>query len=145
MQPRPSPKPRSYGATKDSLFDRSGFDDGDLEVASMDQRQKVLYGNQKLDETSERIMRAQQTSAKSEEIGAEIIGALEEDREVLERAKRKLGTVNENMDETRWVVLGLARRMVTNKIILIFIILLLLASIAVIIYLKWLKKYIGPN
>jgi cell division protein FtsL len=45
--------------------------------------------------------------------------------------------VNDNMKTTRTILLGMSRRVITNKIILVLIILLLIASIGVIIYLKW--------
>lgn len=44
----------------------------------------------RVDQTTDRLLRAQRTAETSEQIGREIIGALEEDREVLERAKGKV-------------------------------------------------------
>ena len=44
----------------------------------------------RVDQATDRLLRAQRTAETSEQIGREIIGALEEDREVLERAKGKV-------------------------------------------------------
>jgi len=45
--------------------------------------------------------------------------------------------VDDNMRTTRTILLGMSRRAITNKVILVFIIFLLLASIGLVIYLKW--------
>jgi phage shock protein PspC (stress-responsive transcriptional regulator) len=118
------------------MFTRD-YGTGDVEAASRDHRDRQLLTNQKNDESTEKLLRAQRTAQNSEQIGREILGALEEDRVVLERAKSKVAGVNEGVTTANKVLWGISTRVVTNKIILIFIILLLLASIGVIVYLKW--------
>jgi len=113
---------------------------GDVESATRDHRDRQLLMNQKNDESTEKILRAQRTAENSEQIGREIMGALDEDRQVLERAKSKVAGVNEGVSTANKVLWGISARVITNKIILIFIILLLLASIGVIVYLKWGQK-----
>jgi hypothetical protein len=44
----------------------------------------------RVDQTSDKLLRAQRTAENSEQIGREILGALDEDRQVLDRAKGKV-------------------------------------------------------
>jgi len=140
MTAKPAPIPRSYGATPNSdfrgMFSRD-YENDDVEAASKDQRERLLVGNMRVDQSTDKLLKAQRTAETSEQIGREILGALDEDREVLERARGKVASVNQNVDSANKILWGITTRVVTNKIILIFIILLLLASIGVIVYLKW--------
>jgi len=102
----------------------------------------MLQSHQTLDDTSERLARIHKTSLQNEEIGHDIKDALAEDREVLERARRKVRSVNENIDSSRRILSGMAVRLVTNKIILCVIILIELLGIALIVYVKWIHKLI---
>jgi len=112
-----------------------------VESGPLDTRGKLLVQNQRVDTTSDRLIRTQRTAEQSEQIGREVLGVLHDDREVLNRADKKVKNVNANMKEARGVMWKITMKMVTNKIILIFIILLLLASIGVVVYLKWIRKY----
>jgi len=140
MAAKPAPVPRSYGATPNSdfrsMFSRD-YENDDVEAASKDQRDRLLVGTMKVDQTTDRLIRAQRTAETSEQIGREILGALDEDRQVLNRAKSKVENVNENVSSANKVLWSISAKVLTNKIILIFIILLLLASIGVVVYLKW--------
>jgi len=135
--PTPAPKPRMYGSTER----RDGYGGYDVESGPLDTRGKLLVQNQRVDTTSDRLIRTQRTAEQSEQIGREVLGVLQDDREVLNRADKKVKNVNANMKEARGVMWKITMKMVTNKIILIFIILLLLASIGVVVYLKWIRKY----
>jgi len=140
--PAPAQQPRMYGSTdrRGDLFS-GGTGDYDLEAGKFDTRGKLLVQNRRVDESSESLVRTQRTADQTEQIGREVLGVLHDDREVLERANKKVKDVNSNMKEANSVMWGITRRMITNKIILIFIILVLLASIGVIVYLKWIRKY----
>jgi len=118
------------------MFSRD-YENDDVEAASKDQRDRLLVGTMKVDQTTDRLIRAQRTAETSEQIGREILGALDEDRQVLNRAKSKVENVNENVSSANKVLWSISAKVLTNKIILIFIILLLLASIGVVVYLKW--------
>jgi len=107
------------------------------EALEADQRARLLYDNSRVDDHTTRLTRAHQTALQSEAIGHEIQGQLREDREKLERAYLKVQDVDDNMRTTRTILLGMSRRAITNKVILVFIIFLLLASIGLVIYLKW--------
>jgi vesicle transport through interaction with t-SNAREs protein 1 len=50
-----------------------------------------------------------------------------------------LDEVDDHVRTSRTILTGMARRVATNKMILAFIILLLVAAIGSIIYLKWIK------
>jgi len=118
------------------MFSRD-YENDDVEASSRDQRDRLLVGNMRVDQSTDRLMRAQRTAENSEQIGREILGALDEDRAVLDRARGKVANVNENVSSANKILWGISAKVVTNKIILVFIILLLLASIGVIVYLKW--------
>jgi len=143
MAAKPAPVPRSYGATPNAdfrgMFSRD-YENDDIEAAGKDQRERLLVGNVRVDQSTEKLLRAQRTAENSEQIGREILGALDEDRAVLERAKRKVDSVNDNVNSANKVLWGISTKVVTNKIVLLFIIVLLLASIGVIVYLKWGQK-----
>eukprot|EP01087_Luapelamoeba_hula_P002330 TRINITY_DN1200_c0_g1_i3.p1 TRINITY_DN1200_c0_g1~~TRINITY_DN1200_c0_g1_i3.p1 ORF type:complete len:156 (+),score=15.49 TRINITY_DN1200_c0_g1_i3:109-576(+) len=150
FQPRPAPKPKSYGTDPslggrptDSLFSGpttagnwGSYNTGDLESG---QRAQMVHNTNRVDDMSARLARTRQVSEQNEEMGRDIMGALESDRAALERARKKTEAIDENMDLARWVMVGIARRMVTNKLILIFLIFVLLAAICVIVYLKWIR------
>jgi hypothetical protein len=141
---------RAGGAPQSGLFGynaqgggyRPNWETEDLEALTAGQRGQLLVTNERLDDHTQRLARAQRTAIETEEIGHEIQKTLHEDGEKLRRAHDKLHGVDDGLKSTRSILFGMSRRVITNKIILIFIILLLLAGIGVICYLKWGKGLI---
>jgi len=61
-----------------------------IQAITVDQRQRLLLGNQVVDQSSDRLARAHRLALQSEEIGTEIISSLGEQREQLERSYDKV-------------------------------------------------------
>lgn len=74
------------------------------------------------------------------DIAINITETLSKDRDTLTRAKDKLEFVDETMDDSKRIIRNMARRVATNRCILALIILMLLAAIALIIWISWFRK-----
>eukprot|EP00002_Diphylleia_rotans_P005254 TRINITY_DN14366_c0_g1_i1.p1 TRINITY_DN14366_c0_g1~~TRINITY_DN14366_c0_g1_i1.p1 ORF type:complete len:221 (-),score=61.04 TRINITY_DN14366_c0_g1_i1:326-988(-) len=109
----------------------------DVSEISANQRQRVLNSNARLEKTSNDINRIHSTALESEEIGNTILSDLAQQRQVILRAKDTVQESNQNVDEARGILNSMGRRIVTNKIILMGIILLILGSLGLILYFRY--------
>lgn len=100
-------------------------------------RRVLLDGNAALERSAQSVARSQAVAAESEQIGTEVISELGEQRERLLRAKRRLSQTDEELNKTRKILNVMRLRVLTNKIVLIFIILLEVAILGIIVYLKF--------
>ncbi|CAL1541625.1 unnamed protein product [Lymnaea stagnalis] len=125
---------RGNGAGSSGM-DNSGFDREERLESS--NRAKLFQGHQSLQRASDSIARSHQIAAETDQIGVEIIDELGSQRETLLRTKGRLGDTNASLSESRQILKGMARRMMTNKLILAIIILLELACLAGVIYWKF--------
>ncbi len=82
-------------------------------------------------------VRTARVAMQSQAIGVQVANTLAKDRDTLLRAEDKLSYVDENVQDTRRIVKNMARRVVTNKLILAAIILVLLAAIGLVVYFSW--------
>jgi vesicle transport through interaction with t-SNAREs 1 len=73
----------------------------------------------------------------NQSIGIEVANTLAKDRDTLIRAEDKLGFVDENVEDSRRILKNMARRVVTNKLILAAIIFILLVAIGLVLYFDW--------
>ncbi|XP_050410399.1 vesicle transport through interaction with t-SNAREs homolog 1B [Patella vulgata] len=115
--------------------DSHGFDREDRMEAS--QRGKLMQGHQSLQRTSDSIARSHQIAAETDQIGVEIISELGEQRETLVRTRERLTETDSNLSRSRKILKGMARKVMTNKMILIVIILVELAILAGVVYWKF--------
>lgn len=92
-----------------------------------------------LERTSNSLARAEQVARESEQIGTECITELGVQREGLERTRDRLTGTNEELKRSHRIILAINRRVITNKFLLIFIILMEIAILLLIIYMKWLR------
>eukprot|EP00164_Ancoracysta_twista_P001094 GFYU01001430.1.p1 GENE.GFYU01001430.1~~GFYU01001430.1.p1 ORF type:complete len:234 (+),score=50.37 GFYU01001430.1:48-704(+) len=111
----------------------------DLSVTSVDQRTRLLDSTQRLEGTGNRIDESYRTALETEQIGASILSDLHHQRGQLEDSRNTLTGINDNISKSRKILQSMARRVVTNKIIMIVIILVLIGCIGLIIYFKWIK------
>ncbi|ESO99579.1 hypothetical protein LOTGIDRAFT_141904 [Lottia gigantea] len=125
-------KQRTTGASSSGS---RGFNTEDRMEAS--QRSKLLQGHQSLQRTSDSIARSQQISEETDQIGVEIIGELGEQRETLVRTRDRLHETDGNLVRSRKILKGMARRVMTNKMILIVIILVELGIVGGLVYWKF--------
>ncbi|KAK7103991.1 hypothetical protein V1264_018772 [Littorina saxatilis] len=100
-------------------------------------RAKLMQGHQSLQRASESIARSHQIAAETDQIGVEIIDELGTQRDTLLRTKDKLSDTDANLSRSRKILKNMARRMMTNKLILAVIILVELAILAGLVYWKF--------
>lgn len=102
-------------------------------------RQRVLQGKAILERTSDSLARSQRTAVETEQIGIQVVDDLTQQRETLLRTKRRLADTDEGLSESRRILRRMYFKVITNKIILIFIIIIELGILGAVIYLKFFK------
>ncbi|XP_051244255.1 vesicle transport through interaction with t-SNAREs homolog 1B [Dicentrarchus labrax] len=103
------------------------------------QRALLLQGTDSLNNASQSIERSQRIANETEQIGTDIIEELGEQREQLDRTRNRLVNTGENLSRSRKILRAMARRLVTNKLLLGVIILMELAILGAVIYLKFFR------
>jgi len=123
---------RAGGAPRDSLFSGSSrggqppqggyrgsfggnFETDDLESLTAGQRNQLLMTNDRLDDHTQRLARAQKTAIETEEIGHEIQKTLHEDGDKLRRAKNKLDGIDDGLTSARSILWGMSRRVIYKQ------------------------------
>ncbi|XP_073339495.1 vesicle transport through interaction with t-SNAREs homolog 1B [Pagrus major] len=104
------------------------------------QRALLLQGTDSLNNASQSIERSQRIANETEQIGTDIIEELGEQREQLDRTRNRLVNTGENLSRSRKILRAMSRRLVTNKLLLGVIILMELAILGAVIYLKFFRK-----
>ncbi|XP_041827439.1 vesicle transport through interaction with t-SNAREs homolog 1B [Melanotaenia boesemani] len=104
------------------------------------QRALLLQGSEHLNNASQSIERSQRLAAETEQIGTDIIEELGEQREQLDRARDRLVNTGENLSRSRKILRSMSRRLMTNKLLLAVIILMELAILGAVVYLKFFRK-----
>ncbi|XP_063254837.1 vesicle transport through interaction with t-SNAREs homolog 1B [Prinia subflava] len=104
------------------------------------QRVLLLQGTDSLNRASESIERSHRIAAETDQIGTDIIEELGEQREQLERTKGRLVNTSENLSKSRKILRSMSRRITTNKLLLSIIIILELAILGSVVYLKFFRK-----
>jgi vesicle transport through interaction with t-SNAREs protein 1 len=111
-----------------------------LGLSNQSANQSLSRGISILERTNESVMRAEMVARESESIGTEVINNLGEQRESLVRTRERLDGTNDDLKKTRVLLRSINRRLLTNKCLLIFIILLEITIILVIVYMRFIKK-----
>ncbi|XP_059162280.1 vesicle transport through interaction with t-SNAREs homolog 1B-like [Physella acuta] len=123
------------GGAGSSGMDNSGFDREErLETSN---RGKLLQGHQSLQRATESIARSHQIAAETDQIGVEIIDELGQQRETLLRTRDRLVETDSSLKKSNQILKGMARRVMTNKLILAVIVLIELAILAGVTYWKF--------
>ncbi|XP_053192166.1 vesicle transport through interaction with t-SNAREs homolog 1B [Scomber japonicus] len=104
------------------------------------QRALLLQGTESLNNATQSIERSQRIAAETEHIGTDIIEELGEQREQLDRTRNRLVNTGENLSRSRKVLRAMSRRLVTNKLLLAVIILMELAILGAVVYLKFFRR-----
>lgn len=104
------------------------------------QRTLLLQGNDSLNNATESIERSQRIAAETDQIGTDIIEELGEQREQLDRTRNRLVHTGENLSKSRKVLRAMSRRLMTNKLLLAVIIIMELAILGAVIYLKFFRR-----
>ncbi|XP_029172763.1 vesicle transport through interaction with t-SNAREs homolog 1B-like [Nylanderia fulva] len=103
-------------------------------------RRVLLDGNAALARSSQSVARSQAIAAENEQIGTEVVSELGEQRDRLLRAKHRLSQTDEELNKARKILLVMRVKVLTNKIVLVLIILLELVILGIIVYLKFFHK-----
>uniref|UniRef100_A0A4W4HBL2 t-SNARE coiled-coil homology domain-containing protein n=1 Tax=Electrophorus electricus TaxID=8005 RepID=A0A4W4HBL2_ELEEL len=111
------------------------------EVAQLQaQRTLLLQGTEVLTNASQSIERSQRIAAEIDQIGTDIIEELGEQREQLDRTRDRLVHTGENLSRSRKILRAMSRRVMTNKLLLGIIIILELAILGAVVYLKFFRR-----
>ena len=115
---------------------------GGVEELESTQRGKLVSGLERVDRTGARLEHTEVVSAETEAIGVGVITDLHGQREVLEGVDGKLSVVDDNTTRARRILINMARRIATNKLILALIIFVQIVTIFFIIFFKWIYPHI---
>ncbi|ETO12290.1 vesicle transport v-snare protein [Reticulomyxa filosa] len=113
---------------------------GNDEYAVATERKQLLQGQQILESTDNALLRGKQIVSQVEEIAVDTSHQVHDQGQQLENVLDELHETNAIQDRARRVMLGMARRMMTDRIIQFFIILIELGIIGLLIWYKFLKK-----
>lgn len=127
----------SMAATRSALFDnRSIVYPQNRGVDDAIQR-TVQQGTQILERTSQSIYRSTQVALETEEIGTGVIRELGEQREALIRTRDRLADTDIGLGRSRRILNSMYRAAITNKLVLIVIIILEIVILIGLIYYKF--------
>lgn len=100
-------------------------------------RTTVRQGTAILERTSQSLYRTTQVALESEEIGTGVVEELSQQRETLIRTRERLTDTDAELGRSRRILKSMSRVALTNKLVLIVIILLELCILAGLIYYKF--------
>jgi len=100
---------------------------------------RMSEGLASLDRGTQSLARSERIAQETDEIGVQIIGDLDEQRDTLVRTRDKLKETNADLSRSRRILATMGIKLMTNKLLLIVIIILELAIIGGIVYLKFIK------
>lgn len=111
----------------------------DYSSTSAGQRERMLKSTDQMAKTGERIQQGRAQLLETEELGVGILQDLHRQRETITHAHDTLHGVDDNISRARRTLASMSRRVLTNKLVMFGIILLLLASIILVVYFKFIK------
>lgn len=97
----------------------------------------VRQGTAVLERTSQSLYRTTQVALESEEIGTGVIQELSQQREVLVRTRDRLTETDAELGRSRRILKSMSRVAMTNKLVLIVIILLEICILTGLVYYKF--------
>jgi len=112
----------------------------ELTRTEKEERQRLLHMNEAVDGADYSLQQSIHTLARTEALGADITTNLNEQRGQLENTKDHLVETNAISERARRVLVGMARRTLTDRLIQVLILLVELAIIGMIVYFKFIKK-----
>jgi len=102
---------------------------------ALEQRNRLMEANHRLERGSDRIRHAMEVAADAESTALEITDELNRNREMIEGIHARVHAVSGLTDQARRVIHGMSKREVQQKIILWFVGLILVGVVGGIIYL----------
>ncbi|KAI8354012.1 t-SNARE [Blakeslea trispora] len=130
----------SHTLLRDRLFGGYGTGNNeemnDYDASTMDQRQRLLSGTERLGQSSRRLEDSHRLALETEGIGINILSTLKGQRETIVRARDTLAEADSHIDKASKTLKGMARRMATNKLITAAIIVILIVLIVLVVWSK---------
>lgn len=114
--------------------------ENDQSTQLQSQRALLIQGTDSLNNATKSIERSQRIAAETDQIGTDIIEELGEQREQLDCTRNRLIHTGENLSRSRKILRAMSRRLVTNKLLLSVIIIMELAILGAVVYLKFFRK-----
>ncbi|XP_041468119.1 vesicle transport through interaction with t-SNAREs homolog 1B-like [Lytechinus variegatus] len=112
----------------------------DFEAHQDTQKNRVIGGIESLNRASQSLDRTQRIAAETDEIGVGILDELDGQKEQLIRTRERVEDIDDGLSKSRRILNSMARRVITNKLILSGIILVELAILGVVIWWKFFSK-----
>ncbi|KAI8821766.1 uncharacterized protein EV422DRAFT_526866 [Fimicolochytrium jonesii] len=133
---------RTYSTTadRDALLSRpsnNGSHVVDFEIASSDQRSRLMNGTERLQQGSRRLEDARRLALETEAVGIATLDDLNRQREQIYRTRDGLSSADTWITKSQGALKTMHRRMIQNKILSFGIIILLILLIIGIIWAKW--------
>lgn len=107
---------------------------------SEDQRTRLLDNTEKLERGSRRLQDGYRIVMETEQLGAQILTDLSEQRETIQKSRNRLEETNTALGKSSRVLSGMAKRIIQNRVLLVFIILIMVFVIVMAVYLTIRKK-----
>lgn len=120
-------------AARDDLLE-SGM--ADTQMASADQRGRLLMSTERLNQSSDRIRESRRTMLETEDLGVSILQDLHQQRQSLLHTHNTLHGVDDNISRSKKILTNMSRRMSRNKWIIGSVISVLVIAIILILYFK---------
>lgn len=125
----------SQTANRDSLL--TGGAAGRTASLETQQRSFLVQGTQALSRGSDSLARTQQIAAETDAIGNDILEDLTDQREQLTRVQTRVHETGATLKRSAKTIRTMGRRVVTNKLILVVIIIIEIAILAGVVYWKF--------
>eukprot|EP00040_Diaphanoeca_grandis_P006064 m.35757 g.35757 ORF g.35757 m.35757 type:complete len:228 (-) comp17198_c0_seq1:282-965(-) len=119
---------------RDELFGQNSY-----QSAQINQRSRLLDNDDILNRTSDRISNAKRIGEESEAIGAGVLEELADQRETIIRTGQKVGNIDGNLGKSKRILNAMARRIMTNHLVMMLIIFVLCGILGLVCYLKFKK------
>ena len=106
-------------------------------VYEKEERKKLLQGNEIIDSTQNALIQSKQIVAETEEIAIDTSGKVVQQGQQLENVLGDIHEINDTSARARRIMLGMARRMMTDRIIQFIVVFLELGIIGGLLYWKF--------
>ncbi|XP_014210282.1 vesicle transport through interaction with t-SNAREs homolog 1B [Copidosoma floridanum] len=107
-------------------------------MQSDDAQRRVLFDSRAaIQRSNQSVIKSHAVAIETEQIGTEVISELGSQRETLLQAKSRLTDTDQELDRSRKIMNAMRKRILTNKFILILIIICEVSILGCLIYIKF--------
>jgi len=125
------------GKTNDRNDLFSGIRTEEVMAASMSSRERLITANDRLEKVDYEIDNANRVALETVDVGIGILTDLDTQTDKMKKMRVDMSEIEDNLDKAKRIMKSMARRAWQNKLILAVIALVLVAAIALIIYVRW--------